>query len=136
MDSLTIGQLAKQAKIGLETIRFYDREGLLEKPPRRPSGYRAYPPEVVQRVLFIRLAKNLGFSLKEIAELLALRVDPVESCVHVKSIAEDKISDIERRIHTLQGMRRTLRRLVVACETREATGDCPIIDSLTRKARR
>ena len=136
MDSLTIGQLAKQTNIGLETIRFYEREGLIENPPRRPSGYRAYPPETVQRVRFIRTAKELGFSLKEIGELLALRVDPVESCAHVKTIAEHKTADIEQRIRALQRMRRTLRRLVTACESREATNDCPILDSLDKEARR
>jgi len=136
MNSLTIGQLAKQTDIGLETIRFYEREGLIANPPRRPSGYRAYPPETVQRVRFIRTAKELGFSLKEIGELLALRVDPVESCAHVKTIAEDKITDIEQRIRRLQRMRKTLRKLVTACEAREATSDCPILDSLDKEGRR
>lgn len=136
MDSLTIGQLAKQTHIGLETIRFYEREGLIEDPPRRPSGYRAYPPETVHRVRFIRTAKELGFSLKEIGELLALRVDPVESCADVKTIAEDKIVDIEQRIRTLQRMRKALRTLVTACEARRATSECPILDSLDREARR
>ena len=136
MDSLTIGQLAKQTDVGLETIRFYEREGLIENPPRRPSGYRAYPPETIQRVRFIRTAKELGFSLREIGELLALRVDPVESCAHVKTIAEHKITDIEQRIRALQRIRRTLRRLVTACVSRKATSDCPILDSLDKEARR
>jgi MerR family copper efflux transcriptional regulator len=136
MDSLTIGQLAKQTDVGLETIRFYEREGLIENPPRRPSGYRAYPCETIQRVRFIRTAKELGFSLKEIGELLALRVDPIESCAHVKSIAEDKITNIDQRIRTLQRMRKTLRKLVTACKAREATSDCPILDSLDKEARR
>lgn len=136
MESLTIGQLAKQTDMSLETIRFYEREGLIESPPRRPSGYRAYPPETVQRIRFIRTAKELGFSLKEIGELLALRVDPVESCTHVKTIAEDKITDIEQRIRRLQRMRKTLRKLVTACDAREATSDCPILDSLDKEGRR
>ena len=136
MESLTIGQLAKQTQIGLETIRFYEREGLIDSPPRRSSGYRAYPPETVPRVRFIRTAKELGFSLKEIGELLALRVDPVESCAHVKTIAEHKITGIEQRIRTLQRMRKTLRNLVAACEARQATSDCPILDSLDKEARR
>ena len=136
MDSLTIGQLATQTKTGLETIRFYEREGLIEDPPRRPSGYRAYPPDTVQRVRFIRTAKALGFSLKEVGELLALRVDPIESCAHVKTIAQDKIADIEQRIRMLQRMRSTLRKLVTACQAREATSDCPILDSLDKEAPR
>jgi MerR family mercuric resistance operon transcriptional regulator len=133
MDSLTIGQLAKQTDIGLETIRFYEREGLIESPPRRPSGYRAYPPETVPRVRFIRTAKELGFSLKEIGELLALRVDPVKSCANVKSIAEDKIADIDERVRTLQRMRKSLRKLVRACDAREATSECPILESLGKE---
>ncbi|NNF05262.1 MAG: heavy metal-responsive transcriptional regulator [Candidatus Eisenbacteria bacterium] len=136
MNSMTIGQLAKQTKIGLETIRFYERVGLIKSPPRRSSGYRAYPPETVRRVRFIRTAKELGFSLQEIGELLSLRVDPVESCGHVKTIAEHKILDMEQRIKTLQRMRRSLRRLVTACDAREATSDCPILDSLDTEARR
>jgi MerR family mercuric resistance operon transcriptional regulator len=130
MASLTIGQLAKQTDVGLETIRFYEREGLIEDPPRLPSGYRAYPPDTVQRVRFIRTAKDLGFSLKVIKELLALRVDPVESCTQVKAIAEDRIADVEQRIRALQRMRKTLHKLVTECEARRATGDCPILNSL------
>lgn len=136
MDSLTIGQLAKRTHINLETIRFYEREGLIENPPRLPSGYRAYPAETAQRIRFIRTAKKLGFSLKIIRELLALRVDPVESCAHVKAIAEDKIEDIEQRIRALQRMRKVLRSLVAACESREPTNDCPILDSLEKESRR
>lgn len=136
MESLTIGQVAKQTNIGLETIRFYEREGLIESPPRLPSGYRAYPPETVPRVRFIRTAKELGFSLKEIGELLALRVDPVESCAQAKVIAEDKIADIDNRLRTLQRMRRALRKLVNACDAREATSECPILESLDKEARR
>ena len=136
MESLRIGQLAHRAGVGVETIRFYEREGLIAEPPRRPSGYRDYPPETVTRVVFIRRAKQLGFSLKEIGELLALRVDPVGSCAHVKMIAEDKVTDIEARIRALQRMRKTLRRLVTACDAREATSDCPILDSLDKEAHR
>ena len=74
MGSFTIGQLARRAGVGIETVRFYEREGLIPEPPRRPSGYRDYPPETVTRIVFIRRAKDLGFSLKEINELLDFRV--------------------------------------------------------------
>jgi MerR family mercuric resistance operon transcriptional regulator len=133
METLTIGQVAREARVGLETIRFYERQGLIEGPPRRPSGYRAYPPETVLRVRFIRTAKDLGFSLKEIGELLSLRVDPVGSCSEIRTMAELKIADIEERVRALQRIRRTLRKLVTACEAREATSECPILDSLTRE---
>ena len=133
MKTLTIGQVAKAAHVGLETIRFYEREGLIESPPRRPSGYRAYPPETVTRVRFIRTAKDLGFSLKEIGELLSLRVDPVGSCAEIRTVAEGKITDIDQRIRTLQRMRRTLRQLVAACEARQPTSECPILESLGKE---
>jgi MerR family copper efflux transcriptional regulator len=133
METLTIGQVAKKTDVGLETIRFYEREGLIESPPRRPSGYRAYPPATVARVRFIRTAKDLGFSLKEIGELLSLRVDPVGACTGIKTIAESKITDIEERIWRLQRMRRTLRKLVTACEAREPTSECPILESLGKE---
>ncbi len=132
MESFTIGRVAKKANVGIETIRFYEREGLIESPPRRPSGYRAYPPETVARVRFIRTAKDLGFSLKEIGELLSLRVDPVGSCVEIKSIAESKITDIEERVRRLGRIRRALRKLVAACDAREPTGECPILESLEK----
>ncbi len=133
MKSFTIGQVAKKAHVGLETIRFYEREGLIQNPPRRPSGYRAYPPEVVDRLRFIRTAKDLGFSLKEIGELLSLRVDPVGSCSDIKAIAESKIAVIDDRIRSLQRIRRTLRKLAAACETRRPTGECPILESLSKE---
>jgi MerR family mercuric resistance operon transcriptional regulator len=81
-------------KWGVETVRFYERQGLLDQPPRRASGYRQYPRDVVRRIQFIKRAKELGFSLKEIGELLSLRVDPQLSCSEVKARAEAKIGGI------------------------------------------
>jgi MerR family mercuric resistance operon transcriptional regulator len=133
METLTIGELAREADVGLETIRFYERQGLIEAPPRDSSGYRAFPREAVARVRFIRTAKELGFSLKEILELLSLRVDPVSSCGEIKTIAESKITGIDERIRTLQRIRRTLRKLVAACEAREPTSDCPILESIDKE---
>lgn len=88
MSTLMIGQVARNAGVGIETIRFYEREGLLEVPPRRSSGYCQYPEHVVQRIHFIKRAQQLGFSLKEISELLALRVDGHTSCEEVRQRAE------------------------------------------------
>lgn len=136
METLTIGQVAKRAGVGLETVRFYEREGLIEAPPRRPSGYRAYPPQTVARVRFIRTAKDLGFSLKEIGELLSLRVDPVGSCGEVKTIAVTKIAGIDERIGALRRMRRTLQKLIAACDARKPTSQCPILESLGRESRK
>ena len=127
---MTIGQLATRAGVGVETIRFYERRGLIPQPPRPFSGYREYSQEAVARVVFIRRAKELGFSLKEIGELLSLRVEPGANCGAVKRRAEAKISDIESKVHSLRKMRRTLNKLTRACEERTSTSECPILGSL------
>jgi len=132
MEALTIGQLAKQAGVGVETIRFYEREGLLAEPERRRSGYRQYPREVVRRVRFIRHAKELGFTLKEIQELLDLRVDPRSSCADVRTRAASKIADIEERMASLERMKAALERLARRCCGRGPTADCPILEELDR----
>ena len=132
MGSMTIGQLAQRAGVGVETVRFYEREGLISEPPRRPSGYRDYPVETVTRIVFIRRAKELGFSLKEIGELLDLRVRPRRNCAQVKRNADVKIADIDAKIAALRGMRRGLTTLTKACEERTPTTECPILASLGR----
>lgn len=135
MGTLTIGQLAQRSGVGVETVRFYEREGLIPEPPRRPSGYRDYPLETLTRIVFIRRAKALGFSLKEINELLDFRVRPRRSCAQVKRSAEVKIADIDGKIASLRRMRRALKDLTRACEDRTPTTECPILSSLdTAKA--
>ena len=133
MEALTIGQLAKQAGVGVETIRFYEREGLLAEPERRPSGYRQYTAEVVRRVRFIRHAKDLGFALKEIQELLELRVDPISTCADVRKRARAKIADINGRIAALERMKAALERLARSCRGRGPTSECPILEVLDRE---
>ncbi|MBA4065702.1 MAG: heavy metal-responsive transcriptional regulator [Isosphaera sp.] len=123
---MTIGQLARQAGVGVETIRFYEREGLLAEPGRLPSGYRRYPPDAVERVRFIRRAQRLGFTLRESKELLDLRDDPDAGQVDARERAIDKLADIDARITELQGMRAELG-LVAVCRGREPVADCPII---------
>jgi MerR family mercuric resistance operon transcriptional regulator len=135
MDSLTIGQLAQRAGVGVETVRFYEREGLIKEPPRRPSGYRDYPPEAVARIVFIRRAKKLGFTLKEINELLELRVRPRRNCAQVMRSADAKIADIDGKIIALRRIRRALRELTKACESRTPTKECPILASLGQARR-
>lgn len=130
MNSMTIGQVAKQAGVGVETIRFYEREGLVDEPHRRPSGYRQYAPEVVRRIRFIRHAKDLGFTLREIKELLELRVEPDCHCGDVLELAQTKIADIEQRIEALQRMKQTLSQLATACRRRRRTEACPILDAI------
>src|SRR6185436_5745623 len=99
---MTIGQVAKLAGVGVETIRFYEREGLLNKPKRKQSGYRLFGPEVVRRIRFIKSVKELGFSLKEIRELLFLRVDSKGTAAEVKKRVDSKIEQIDRRIYDLK----------------------------------
>jgi MerR family mercuric resistance operon transcriptional regulator len=136
MNHMKIGQVAKDAGVGVETIRFYEREGLLEEPPRRPSGYRQYPSEAVVRISFIRAAKELGFSLAEIRELLALRVEPDARCADVKERATHKIVDIEQKIRTLQRMKRVLKKLTAACDEGRPTSECPILAALDAEAQK
>ncbi|RMH74266.1 MAG: MerR family transcriptional regulator [Gemmatimonadetes bacterium] len=130
MKYLTIGKVAKQAQVNIQTIRYYERQELLPKPLRSESGYRQYTSDTVKRIRFIKHAQELGFSLKEIAELLALRVHADVACESVKSLAEAKIQDIELKIQSLQRMKQTLSTLVTCCEHRKNTSDCPILEAL------
>jgi MerR family copper efflux transcriptional regulator len=130
MDSgLRIGEVAASAGVNVQTLRFYERRGLLQEPPRRASGYREYPPETVQVVRFIKRAQGLGFSLEEVSELLALRDNRRVSCSAVRAAATEKIADIDHKMERLQAMRRALTRLVKSCD-RNAPGPCPILESL------
>jgi len=133
MKPLTIGQVAKAAEVGIETIRFYERRGLIQEPPRKDSGYRQYPADVVARLRFIQRAKELGFSLKEIKELLTLRVDPETTCAEVRSRAQVKIADIEQKIEALHKMKQALVKLTQTCKGRGPTSECPILDALDKE---
>ncbi|MDT8377124.1 MAG: heavy metal-responsive transcriptional regulator [Mariprofundaceae bacterium] len=132
---MTIGKLAKQCGVGVETIRFYEREGLILQPKRKPSGYRLYPKEAVNQIYFIRQAKDLGFTLKEIREILNLRLDGEQACDEVRSLAEVKIANIEEKIDLLQRMRTTLGELVVACKSNKRTEPCPILRAIEKEDR-
>ncbi len=125
--ALTSGQLAKKAAVGVETLRFYEREGLLAKPARTTTGYRQYPVEAVERVRFIRRAQLLGFQLKEIKELLALRDDSDAASGDVRAKAVAKLADIDQRIRDLEAMRVELTHLVAACNGSSPAAECPIL---------
>jgi MerR family copper efflux transcriptional regulator len=133
VESITIGQLAKAAGVGVETVRFYEREGLVAEPPRKRSGYRQYPVEAIARVRFIRRAKDLGFTLKEITELLELRIDPQKSCADVRALAKAKIADVETRIQDLTRLKNALETLSRACRGQGPTSECPILDAITAR---
>ncbi len=128
--TLTIGKVASAVGIGIETVRFYERQGLIADPPRTPSGYRLYPPEAVDRLRFIRRAKDLGFTLQEVGELLSLRVAGGEPCEQVKGLAAAKLSDIERRIIELERMAGVIRQLVATCDAGTSSAPCPILNAL------
>jgi len=130
MAGLTIGQVARQAGLGVETVRFYERRGLIEEPPRRRSGYRAYPAEAVRRLRFIRRAKELGFSLAEVGELLSLRAASRAQCARVRTQVEAKMADIEERISDLARMQHALGELLELCRREPPTSECPILDLL------
>jgi len=115
---------------GVETVRFYEREGLLEEPARRASGYRQYAQEAVTQIRFIKRAQHLGFSLKEIAELLALRVDRQTSCEQMKERAAAKLAEVERKMVELQHVRQALLQVASLCEGEGPNSRCPMLDAL------
>ena len=130
---LTIGKVARSAGLAIDTVRYYEREGLLEKPARTASGYRHYTTDAIARLRFIRQAKELGFSLSEIRELLDLRVAPGKSCADVRARAEAKITDIQQRIAQLSRVRKALAKLAAECSGRGPTGECPILEALEKE---
>ncbi|MBS0456040.1 MAG: heavy metal-responsive transcriptional regulator [Proteobacteria bacterium] len=126
----TIGAIARRAHVGIDTIRYYEREGLLPPPSRRASGYRDYDAGVVDRLRFIRRAKELGFTLDQIRELLALSTDREGGVSSVKQRAEARLAEVERRIRELQGVKRGLRQLIDACPGHGVLDRCPILRAL------
>lgn len=134
MKLLRIGEVARQTGIGIETIRYYERKGLLAEPNRRPSGYRQYDEAVVDRLKFIRRTKELGFTLAEISELLDLWVHSDAECCQVRQKAREKIEEIEQKVKALNGMKRALKNLVEQCEQQGSLRECPLLDGLDERA--
>ena len=131
MTAMTIGRLARKAGVGVETIRFYERKGLIEQ-PRRPhnGGYRAYPEETAHRIRFIRQAQELGFSLREVQDLLSLRADPKSDSADVRARAAAKLAEVTRKITELERIRGALEDLIAACPGRGALRNCSIMETL------
>ncbi|HEX9632415.1 MAG TPA: MerR family DNA-binding protein [Gemmatimonadales bacterium] len=127
---LTIGQLATRAGVNIQTVRYYERRELVPRPSRSGGGYRLYEQETVSRLRFIKRAQDLGFSLEEIRELLALRVARPTSCDRVEARTRAKIVVVERKIAELIRMKETLEHLADACRRRERTAECPILGAL------
>jgi MerR family copper efflux transcriptional regulator len=127
---LTIGAVAREADVGVDTVRYYERKGLLPVPSRRLSGYREYDAGTIERLRFIRRGKTLGFTLDEIRELLALSADRERGVRGVKQRAEARLSEIERRIRELRDVRRGLKQLIAACPGHGKLEACPILRAL------
>ncbi len=130
MDGFSIGELAKQANVHVETLRYYERLGLIPKPHRTVSNYRVYSSENLRRVKFIKQGQELGFSLNEIKKLLALRATPRARCADVRTYAAHKIEDIDGKIRSLARMRKTLKKLIAECSGDGPATQCPILESL------
>ena len=126
---MRIGEAAEQAGVNVQTLRYYERRGLLRRAPRRTSGYREFTDETVRVVRFVKRAQDLGFTLDEIEELLRLRHDKRRDRGRVRAVAGQRVRDIERRIAELQAMRTALSHLLHCCEE-GSTLECPIIEAL------
>ena len=127
---LTISVVARRARVPLDTIRYYERRGLLPAPPRSPGGYRQYSPDAVRRVTFIKRAQALGFTLEEIAELLALQTTSGSACGAVEGRARAAISRIEAKLDELTRMRDAISRLATACRGDHPADQCPMLSAL------
>ncbi len=130
MDKFSTGQLAKQANVNIETIRYYERRGLIGEPPRNKSGHRQYSIEAVRRTDFIKRCQTLGFSLKEIEEILELRITPESSCADMKSRVTEKLIDVDKKINELVQMHAALSRMLKNCTGIGPIGKCPILEEL------
>ena len=134
---MLIGDLAKKADVSIDTIRYYEREGLIEPLSVRESGYREFDETTADRLRFVIRAKQLGFSLKEIRDLLSLRDDPDTTCGQVRMLAETKLEDVLAKIKVLQAMKKDLTGLLKECTDAEASvSSCPIVDALDGKEKK
>ena len=131
MKTMTISKIAKAAGVGVETVRFYERKGLVDQPTKPPSGgFRVYPAEAAERIRFIRQAQELGFSLREIKELLSLRTDPATDCADVRERAQTKLDEVTRKIALMKGIQTALEKLIAACPGQGALQLCSIIEAI------
>jgi MerR family copper efflux transcriptional regulator len=132
MEGLTTGQVAREAGVKTATVRYYERRGLIPRPPRGASGYRLYPPDTARRIRLVRHARQLGFTLGEISDLLAPRLAPGTLCLEIKRRAERKAADIEGRLQSLQRMRDALSVLAASCRGSGPVRECPIPGALDK----
>lgn len=130
---ITIGKLARLAGVNIQTIRYYERWGILHPIARTESGYRLYEENELKRLMFIRHAKEMGFTLKEIGELMELEIFPLSACKKVMRKAEDKLKGVEEKIESLKSLKKALKELIKACKNRMPMEGCPILESLKKR---
>lgn len=133
MESLTAGKVARLAKVNFETLRYYERRGLLPAPQRAGSNYRLYTEESVLRLRFIKQAQELGFSLREINDLLSLRARPGTRCADILRRSKAKVREIDEKVRRLKSMRKALSKLISACSGKGPITACPILESMDAK---
>jgi len=132
LDKLLISELAKKVNVNKETIRYYERKGLIPNPPRNESGHRQYSQIDVKRTEFIKRTQSLGFSLKEINDLLMLKIESGTTCKDIQKIVELKIFDVDQKITDLMMIKKTLKNLAGRCTAKGPVSDCPILDELEK----
>lgn len=133
MQGFTIGQVAKKIGISRDAIRMYEQQGLIEETGRTESGYRIYTEPALARLRFIQRAKAMGFTLKEIGELLAIKRTKINTCEEVKHQAEAKLMDIEKKITELQKLKKAFKTLIITCDDKGHGQDCPLLDALEQQ---
>lgn len=134
MSTITIGKVAKSADVSVETVRFYEQKGLIPRAERTESGYRKYNPSIIEQLKFIQRAKNVGFSLSDIGDLITLKSDPDSCCADVMLRAKIKLEEIDNKISELTRIRDSLQNLVSECDGNPKTTECPLIESLEHPA--
>jgi DNA-binding transcriptional MerR regulator len=130
MNEYTIGILSKKARLSIDTIRFYEKTGILPKSERKPSGFRLYTDDYLKKIDFVKRAKSLGFSLNETKELLNIKVDESTSCQDIEMFLSSKLLEIDSKISELFRIKNSIETLIIKCTNNDNLGSCPIIENL------
>lgn len=133
MSGMTIGQLAAAAGVNPQTIRYYERRGVIETASRSTAGYRQYSQDDLRRLRFIKHAQTLGFTLDQVQELLLLRATSANACSVVEAKTREKLGEVEMKIHQLENLKQVLNEMADACRAGNVTSECPILESLDRE---
>ena len=131
MRAMRTGEVAEQSGVNIETLRYYERRGLLQPPPRQPSGYREYTTDAVRIVRFVKRAQELGFTLEEVESLLDLAAGGPRRCESARAVASQRLADLDAKMRSLRAMQRSLQRLIATCEQPRSRRDCPLLETLS-----